>query len=391
MKVPLLDLAAHHAPIREELMAAIADVVDSNYFVLGPKVVAFEERVAEYSNVKHAVGVSSGTDALLMALMALDVGRGTEVITTPYSFFATAGCVSRLGAKPVFVDIDEDTYNIDPSLIEAAITPATKAIIPVDLYGQCADVEAVMEIGREHNLAVIEDAAQSIGAQTPQGHRAGSIVTMGCFSFFPSKNLGAFGDGGMVVTNDDELAEKLRRLRAHGAKPKYYHALLGGNFRLDAIQAAILDVKMNRLDECSEARRENARRYTQMLSEAIEGTDLPIQLSRQFIDGTGYDGHVFNQYVVKVDRRDELRAALKKNGIGNEVYYPVPFHLQEVFADLGYKEGDFPLAEYAADHSVAIPVYPELTVEQQQVVVDAVVGFYQPATTSTKASCQTTG
>jgi dTDP-4-amino-4,6-dideoxygalactose transaminase len=357
--VPLLDLNAQFITIEDEVRAAMDRVLASQQFIMGPEVVALEKEVAAYSQCQYGIGVSSGTDALLVALMALDIQPGDEVITTPYTFFATAGCVSRLGAKPVFVDIDPATYNIDPAEIEAAISPRTRVIMPVHLYGQMADMDPIMEIAGRHNLFVIEDAAQAIGAEY-KGRRAGSIGHIGCFSFFPSKNLGAFGDGGMVVTNDGELAERLDILRKHGSKPKYYHKYVGGNFRLDALQAAVLRVKLKYLDEWTSARQRNADRYRQLFAAA----EVPVGLPKE----EGYGRHIYNQFVIRSSRRDDLMAHLKTQHIGTEIYYPVPMHLQACFADLGYARGDFPASEAAALETLAIPIYPELGPVQQQAV-----------------------
>ncbi len=377
MEVPLLDLAAQHGPLRSELLAAIASVVDSNRFILGPEVARLEERIAGYTGVDHGIGVSSGTDALLIALMALDVGPGDEVITTTFSFFATAGAIARLGATPVFCDIDPVTYNIDPSGVRRAITDRTKAIIPVHLYGQCADMDPIMEAAGEHGLAVIEDAAQAIGAEYKDGRRAGAMGTMGCFSFFPSKNLGAFGDGGMVVTKDAELAEKLRILRAHGSKPKYYHRLIGGNFRLDALQAAVLNVKLDYLDGWTAARQKNADRYNELFeaSGLVEAGEIETPTA-VYRDSAVPHYHIYNQYVIRAKKRNELQAHLRSAGIGTEVYYPVSFHQQECFSHLGYKEGDFPAAEAAAAGTLAIPIYPELAPGQQEYIVNTIAAFY---------------
>lgn len=376
MKIPLLDLKAHHTPIEKELLAAIEEVLRSQAFILGPTVKKLEERIASYSNTAHAIGVSSGTDALLVSLMALDIGPGDEVITTAYSFFATAGVISRLGAKPVFVDIDPISYNIDPDKIESAITPNTKAIIAVHLYGQIANMPAIQGVADRHGLKVVEDGAQAIGAENQAGRRAGELGDLGCFSFFPSKNLGALGDGGMVVTNDPALAEKVRMLRVHGGKPKYYHSIVGGNFRLDAIQAAVVNVKLNYLDGWTAARQENAKCYTALFLESglVEkmGVKLPLPVYQD--SGTPHF-HIYNQYVIRVPNRDKLRAYLKEHEIGNEVYYPVPFHLQECFQDLGYKKGDFPESEQAADETIALPIYPELTAEMQKEVVAKIGQF----------------
>lgn len=367
--IPLLDLKAQHEPLLDEIRAAMERVLASTRFILGPEVSGLETELAAYLDVPHTIGVSSGTDALLVALMALDIGAGDEVITTPYSFFATGGCVSRLGAKPVFVDIHQETFNLDPALIEAAITDKTKAIIVVHLFGQSCDMAAVKIIAARHKLPVIEDAAQAIGVRTDWG-TIGSIGEIGCFSFFPSKNLGALGDGGLVTTTDADLAEKVRILRGHGAKPKYFHALIGGNFRLDALQAAVLRVKLPHLDRWSQARRSNADRYTAMFADKGLGSDQLSTPKRV------YAGHIYNQYVIRVpDKRDALRAHLKDNGIGCEVYYPRPLHLQECFSDLGYPAGSLPQAERAAEETLAIPVYPEITEAQQQCVVDTVAAF----------------
>jgi len=364
MPVPLLDLKAQYATIREEIRAAVDGVLESQYFILGPEVEALEAEVAEYSQTKFGIGVSSGTDAILVALMAIDIQPGDEVITTPYTFFATAGCIARLGAIPVFVDIDPATYNIDPTNIEAAITERTKAIMPVHLYGQMADMDPIMEIANRHNLIVIEDGAQAIGSEY-KGRRAGSIGHMGTFSFFPSKNLGGLGDGGMVVTNDAELAERLNILRKHGSQPKYYHKFVGGNFRLDAIQAAPLRVKLRYLDSWSTARQKNADTYRSMFAEAnLPGLEMPV--------AHAHNRHIYNQFIVRTPHRDSLMAHLKTNKIGCEIYYPVPMHTQECFAYLGCKADDFPLSESAALETVAIPIYPELTLEMQESVLDVI-------------------
>ncbi len=369
--VPLLDLKAQYATIREEIEPVIKEVIESQYFILGPKVKQFEERVAAYCGTKYALGVSSGTDALLIALMALDIGPGDEVITTTYSFFATAGSIARLGATPVFVDIDPRTYNIDPARIEEKISSRTRAIIPVHLYGQTADMDPIMEIARKHNLRIIEDAAQAIGSEYTDGRRAGSMGDMGCFSFFPSKNLGGFGDGGMVTTNDEALYQKLVYLRNHGAHPKYYHKIIGGNFRLDALQAAVLDVKLNHLDDWTAGRQSNADFYDEGIRK--RGLEEFVQTPAR---ETGYR-HIFNQYILRVQKRDALLEYLKKAQIGCEIYYPVTFNNQECFSYLGYKRGDFPVAEAAADETLAIPIYPELTGEQKEYVLDSIAAFYR--------------
>lgn len=376
MNVPLLDLRPQLKSIEAELKAAVIEVLESTHYVLGPKVEALESAIAEYTGVPYAIGVSSGTDALLVSLMALEVGSGDLVLTTPYSFFATAGVIARLGARPVFVDIDPDTYNIDPAALRAWFDRETesrekvKAIIPVHLYGQCADMDPILDIGRDYGVPVIEDAAQAIGAGYPSREgvkKAGSMGAMGCFSFFPSKNLGAAGEGGMVVTGDRALADRVRRLRNHGMGPKYYHSDIGGNFRLDPLQAAVLSVKLPHLEAWHEMRRENAAYYDEGLA-AVGLKTPPIAYGR--------DRHIYNQYVVSVpDRREELRAYLTEQGIGHDVYYPVPFHLQECFKDLGYARGDFPNSEYAAAHTIALPIYPELTREMQEYVVEKLTTF----------------
>jgi dTDP-4-amino-4,6-dideoxygalactose transaminase len=365
MNVPLLDLKAQYLSIKAEVDASIAEVFESQHFILGPKVEQCEMAIASYSNCAHAIGVSSGSDALLACLMAENIGVGDEVITTPYSFFATAGAIARLGATPVFVDIDPQTYNLEPSEIRSKITSRTRAIIPVHLYGQMADMDPVMALAREHHLIVIEDAAQAIGAEY-KGARAGSIGHYGCFSFFPSKNLGGAGDGGMVVTNDIQRAEKLRCLRAHGSKPKYYHKIVGGNFRLDAIQAAVVSAKLPHLDTWTAARQRNAKRYDQLLGHLGTPIGLPTVMTGR---------HIFNQYVIRVTNRDELQAYLKQKGVGTEVYYPVPLHLQECFAYLGHKAGAFPQSERAAKETLALPVHPELTEPQARFVAQCVCEF----------------
>lgn len=378
MGVPLLDLKAHHAPLHQEIMAAMEQTFRSQTFILGPEVGKLEEQIAAYCQAKYGIGVTSGTDALLIALMTLGVGPGDDVITTPYSFFATAGAVVRLGAKPVLVDIDPRTFNLDPGRIEKAMTQRTKAIIPVHLYGQSADMGPIMDVAHRRKLAVIEDAAQAIGTEYIDGRRVGSIGTIGCFSFFPSKNLGCLGDGGMAVTNDPDLAERMRVLRTHGSKPKYYHKLIGGNFRLDTIQAAVLTVKLKYLDQWTRRRQENAGRYETLFQQSglIQAgrVQLPEAVYRTS-DVKHY--HIYNQFVLRVERRNDLMAHLTQKGIGTEVYYPVPFHLQECFRYLGHREGDFPESERAANETVAIPIYPELTPAQQAEVVDTVTTFYR--------------
>jgi dTDP-4-amino-4,6-dideoxygalactose transaminase len=364
MEVPLLDLKAQYATIKDEVLATVSEVLESQRCVGGPKVAELEEKIAAISDCRFAVGASSGTDAILNSLMSLDIGAGDEVITTPFTFFATVGCITRTGAKPVFADIDAKTFNINPELIESAVTEKTKAIMPVHLFGQMADMDPIMEIANNHNLAVIEDAAQSI-TSTYKGRKAGSIGMAGCFSFFPSKNLGGIGDGGMIVTNDEQLYQRLFIMRNHGSKPKYYHKYIGGNFRLDPIQAAALSVKLPHLDEWSEARRRNAANYDKKFSGTAVQTPYisPDCMS------------IFNQYVIRVPRRDEVMAHLRDNNIGCEVYYPAPAHLQECFSYLGYKEGDFPEAEQAAKEVLALPVYPELREEQLQYVSSEIEEF----------------
>jgi len=378
MGVPLLDLKAHHEPLHKEIMAALEQTFRSQAFILGPDVGKLEERVAAYCQTTYAIGVSSGTDALLVALMALGIGPGDEVITTPYSFFATAGAVVRLGAKPVLVDIDPVTYNLDPTKIKSVLTANSKVIIPVHLYGQCADMAPIMDVAKQYNLSVIEDAAQAIGSEYGDGRRACSMGTIGCLSFFPSKNLGCLGDGGMAVTNDPDLAERMRVLRVHGSKPKYYHKQIGGNFRLDTIQAAVLNVKLNHLNGWTKRRQENAGRYEALFKQSGLVQKGSVKLPEPVYRNSGAKHyHIYNQFVLRVEQRDDLMAYLKQKGIGAEIYYPIPFHLQECFLYLGYREGDFPESERAAKETVAIPIYPELTVEQQAEVVEAITAFYR--------------
>lgn len=368
--VPLLDLKAQYATIRQQIEPVFKDVVESQYFILGPKVKELEGKIAAYSQCSHAIGVSSGTDALLIALMAIDLKPGDEVITTPFSFFATAGVIARLNAKPVFVDIQEDTYNLDPSKIEAAISDKTKAIIPVHLFGQMAEMDPIMEIANKHKLFVIEDAAQAIGSEDEKGRRAGSVGHMGCFSFFPSKNLGGFGDAGMVVTNDEGLANKLIKLRVHGSEPKYYHQIVGGNFRIDALQAAILSIKLDYLDQWTESRQKNAREYIEKFKENGLEKDLGLPGLKK-----GYR-HIYNQFVLRSSKRDDLIKHLRDHNIGCEIYYPITVSDQECFAYLNYKKGDFPVSEKAAEEVLAIPIYPELTQAQKSYIVETITGFY---------------
>jgi len=364
MQIPLLDLKAQYAKIKDEVLAAVSEVLESQRCIGGPKVEELEKKIAEISDCKYAVGTSSGTDAILNALMSLEIGEGDEVITTPFTFFSTVGCIARVGAKPVFVDIDPRTYNIDSMKVADAVTEKTKAIMPVHLYGQMADMEPIMEVAKKHNIAVIEDAAQSI-TSTYKGRKAGSVGTAGCFSFFPSKNLGGIGDGGMIVTNDEKLYERAFIMRNHGSKPKYYHKFIGGNFRLDPIQAAALLVKLPYLDGWSEARRKNAAYY----NKKFEGTVVQVP----YINPDCVT--IYNQYVIRVPRRDEVVAHLKENNIGCEIYYPVPMHLQKCFAYLGCREGDFGEAEKAAKEVMALPVYPELTDEMKDCVVETLLSF----------------
>ena len=371
-RVPLLNLHAQYEPLRGELLTAIARVCDSQRFILGPEVDAFEAEVAAAIGVGHAIGVSSGTDALLAAMMAIGVGPGDEVVTSTYSFFATAGCIVRLGARPVLVDIDPDTYNLDPGAVAAAVTPKTKAIIPVHLFGQSADLDPILAVAQRVGARVIEDACQAIGARY-KDRPVGAIGDLGCFSFFPSKNLGAFGDAGLVTTNDADLARRVRVMRAHGAQVKYHHDQVGGNFRLDALQAAVLRVKLPHLPGWTSGRQLNAERYRALFRGA--DPDQRVRLPAE----APYATHVYNQFAIRVPRRDELRAFLESNGIGTEVYYPVPFHLQRCFADLGYAPGAFPEAEAAAAESLALPIYAELTNDQLRRVVDGVTGFLERA------------
>ena len=370
MKVPLLDLQAQYHPLRDEILAALTRVSDSQRFIMGPEIAALEQELAGMLGVEHAIAVSSGTDALVAALMTLDIGPGDEVITSPYSFFATAGAIVRLGARPVFVDIDPSSFNIDPSRIETALTPRTKAIVPVHLFGLSADLDPILEAASRSGVPVIEDAAQAIGALY-KTRTIGAIGTVGCFSFFPSKNLGAFGDAGLITTNDGTLATRARLMRVHGMEPKYVHRLVGGNFRMDELQAAVLRVKAPHLAAWTEARRLNAARYIRLFNEAGLGDRLTVP-----VEPPGYR-HIFNQFVVRTADRDGLKRHLDARGIGNEIYYPVPFHLQPCFANLGYRVRDFPEAERAANESLAIPIYGELTVEQQQAVVGAIAEHVQ--------------
>ncbi len=393
MKVPLLDLKPQYQSLKKELDDAILRVAESQHFILGPEVEKMEKEFCEYLHCKHAIGVSSGTDALLLALMAIDIKPGDEVIVPTYSFFATAGVVSRLNAIPVFTDIDPVTFNINPDDFKKKITSKTKAVIPVHLYGQSAEMNAIMKIAKEKNIIVIEDAAQAIGTQYKDvrmdsfgGKCVGTIGDIGCFSFFPSKNLGGYGDGGLVTTNNDDLAYMLRIKRVHGGEQKYYHKVIGGNFRIDALQAAVLRVKLPHLDKWSEKRRANAEYYNELFIKAglSEGPGrikfdeknkvlLPKAVYKNISGLKNY--HIYNQYIIRVQNRDEMKKFLTENEIGNEIYYPVPFHLQECFANLNHKAGDFPEAENASNTSLAIPIYPELTKQQQEFVVQKIKEF----------------
>ena len=376
MKVPLLDLKEQYKTIKKEILETAEELFESQYFILGPRVASLEKEIADYCSSKYAVGVSSGTDALLISLMAADIGFKDTVFTTPYTFFATAGSIARTGARPAFVDIDPDTYNISPECLERAIGSMSlaererlKAVMPVHLYGQCADMSPISQICKKYNLIVIEDAAQAIGAEY-KGRRAGSMGDFGCFSFFPSKNLGAFGDGGIVTTNSDDFYDKLSTLRIHGSHPKYYHKLVGGNFRLDAFQAAVVSIKLKYLDQWTKERQKNAENYRSLFKYAGLEDLVEVPYEKE-------DRHIYNQFVIRVkERRDDLRGFLNDAGIGTEVYYPVPMHLQKCFSDLNYKKGDFQEAEHAALHTVALPIYPELSDDQMEYVVDKIKEFY---------------
>lgn len=370
MNVPLLDLKAQYRSIRTEVMAAIEATCDEQSFVLGPRVAALEDALVKYVGSAHAVGVASGSDALLLALMAMGVKAGDEVVTVPFTFFATGGAISRLGAKPVFVDIRPDTFNMDPNLVAQAITTRTKAIIPVHLFGQCADMEAINVIAKRKAVGVIEDACQAIGAAR-KGVRAGVLGDVGCFSFFPTKNLGGFGDGGLVTTNDLALADAIAMLRVHGSHVRYVHERIGINSRLDALQAAVLLVKLKYLDQWTEGRRRNAARYERLFAEAklLERVTLPTTEAVNF--------HVFNQFTIRAQKRDELRSYLKDKSVGTEVYYPVPLHLQNCYRDLGYAKGTFPVCERATEEVLSLPIYAELTEEQQGYVVQVIAEFYR--------------
>lgn len=370
MKVPLLDLTEQNQQLRPEIEAALGRVLDTNGFILGAEVAALENEVAAYCGTKHAIGCASGSDALLLALMSLDVQTGDEVITTPYSFFATVSAITRLGATPIFVDIDPQTYNLDIEQVEAKITSRTKAIQPVHLYGQCADMVALNEIAAKHGIGVVEDAAQAIGAEE-NGVRAGAMSEIGCFSFYPSKNLGGMGDGGMMITNDDVLAARLRALRVHGSEERYYHKWVGLNSRLDGFQGATLRVKLPHLDSWTGKRQVNADQYRTLFTDAGLAEQITLPFERENCR------HIYNQYVIRVpNRRDELRAFLTENDIGTDIYYPVPLHLQECFAYLGNREGDMPESEKASKETLALPIYPELTKEQIEHVVGSISRFF---------------
>lgn len=376
MQVPLLDLKLQYQSIKDECLKVTEEIYESQHFILGSHVEKLEGEISEYCGCRYAVGVSSGTDALLISLMAAGIGAGDRVITTPYTFFATAGTIARVGAIPVFVDVEADTYNMAPQHLADVVAgmsdaekQSVKAIMPVHLYGQCAEMAPILEMAEKYGWVVIEDAAQAIGSEY-RGRRAGSMGHFGCFSFFPSKNLGGFGDGGIVTTNDEDLYEMVKILRVHGGHPKYYHRYIGGNFRLDALQAAIVSIKLARLDDWTAGRQANAARYRQMFADA--GIEDVVRLPQE-----KQDRHIYNQFVIEVpEKRDELRAYLSQHSVGNEVYYPVSLHQQQCFADLGYNTGDFPASEYAADHTLAIPVFPELTEQQQAYVVDCIKAFW---------------
>lgn len=385
MPVPLLDLKLQYQTLKQDIDAALLRVAASQICILGPEVDALEAELAEYLQVRHAIGVSSGTDALLMAFMALGIGPGDEVIVPTFSFFATAGCVSRLGATPVFVDVDPISFNIDAALVRAAITPRTKAIVPVHLFGQSADIDALIDVCIESGIPLIEDAAQAIGTQWRDGRRVGSIGIIGCFSFYPTKNLGAYGDAGLVTTNDDSLAMHLKQLRNHGMEPRYHHAFVGGNFRLDAMQAAVLRVKLPHLPQWHASRRRNASLYTDMfvqegLSEGTGRTTFDkhnavLLPHAMYADSGVSDYHIFNQYTIQVQKRDELRAFLQSRGIGSEIYYPVPFHRQECYEFMNIPDSNFPVSNALADTVLALPIFPELNVEQIREVVVTVREF----------------
>ncbi|WP_339060560.1 DegT/DnrJ/EryC1/StrS family aminotransferase [Tepidibacillus marianensis] len=367
MNIPMLDLSEQYQNLKEEIHQALEQVMSSSRFILGDNVKKLERDIADYSQVAYGIGVANGSDALHISLLACGIEAGDEVITTPFTFFATAGSIARIGAKPVFVDISPKTFNIDPTLIEEKITDKTKAIIPVHLYGQAVDMDPIREIAQKHHLLIIEDAAQAIGAEY-KGERVGELGDMACFSFFPTKNLGAYGDAGMIVTNNEELAEKIRVIRVHGSKPKYYHHVLGYNSRLDEMQAAILNVKFPHLNEWSELRRKNAAFYSQLLAD-IDEVITPYEVENSY--------HIYHQYTIRVKERDQLQAYLKEQGVQTMIYYPMPLHVQPVFSDLGYKEGDFPESEQAAKEALSLPMFPELKKEQQEYIVDKIRDFIE--------------
>jgi len=395
MRVPLLDLHGQMAPLRDEILAAVTEVIDSTQYILGPKVEQFEKNIAAYCGSNHGIGVASGTDALLAALMALGIGPGDAVLTTPYSFFATMGCILRLGARPVFADIDPVSYNIDPALMAEALAQDAKAgkrikaIIPVHLYGQCADMGAILALARQYNLPAVEDAAQAIGAMYPMQsggktvwHRAGSMGEAGCFSFFPSKNLGGVGDGGLITCNDSDLAERIKIIRVHGGAPKYHHGVVGGNFRIDPIQTVVLDIKLARLPEWHRARRRNAANYRRLFAQTGLLESGAVSLPEAVYEAEGLtvgaecDYHIYNQFVIRARDRDGLLRHLISHEVGAEIYYPIPLHQQGCLAGLGYEDVSFPEAERAALETLALPIFPELTGEMQSFVVEKIVEFY---------------
>jgi dTDP-4-amino-4,6-dideoxygalactose transaminase len=369
-RIPLVDLEALHRPIREEMIGAVASCIDRQNFILGEAVETFEREIAAYCEVPFALGVSSGTDALLMCLMAYSIGPGDEVVTTPYSFFASAGVVHRLGATPVFADIEEESFNIDPELVAESLSPRTRVILPVHLYGQCADTAPILALAEARRLVVVEDAAQAIGARHRDGRRAGAVGELGAFSFYPSKNLSAIGDAGLVTTRDESLADSLRRLRTHGGSSEYLHQVVGGNFRIDALQAAVLTVKLRHLDEWTRRRKERARRYDELFQESGLSDGGEVRTPKALSD------HVYHQYVIRTTRRNALRDHLAAEGIATGIYYPVPLHLQPCFRELGYARGDFPNAERACEESLALPIHPDLTFDQQRIVVGAIADFH---------------
>lgn len=369
-KQPILDLKPQYQKLRQEIKSVIDEVLESQHFILGKFVQQLERGLQEYLKIKHVIGVSSGTDALLVSLMALDIKSGDEVMTTPFTFFATAGCIARVGAKPVFVDIEFDTFNINPDLIKKAITRKTKAIIPVHLFGHSCDMDRILEIAKEYNLAIIEDCAQAIG-ETYRSRMVGGFGRVGCFSFYPTKNLGGYGDGGFVATDDDNLAEKIRALRVHGTYKKYHYRFIGGNFRLDEIQAAVLCIKLKYIEEWNEQRRQKARVYNALFEkyQLLNFVKLPSIKP--------YSKHVFHQYTIGAKKRDALKDFLMQKGILTDIYYPVPLHLQECFSYLGYKGGDFPVSEQVSNEVLSLPIYPELTQKAQEFVVGCIAEFYK--------------